>query len=339
MFKRRDIIRRDYLNRVIKNMRDFLLSDKSREFLIFLVFFLIAGGFWLLQTLNSDYETELSVPVRLKGVPNEVVITSDLPSELRVKVRDRGTVLLNYALGKKFYPIFLNFKDYRGSDSHVYISVTQLERSIRGQLNASTRLVSVKPDTLEYIYSEGVSKRVPVKLYGKVSSDQLHYLSDTIFRPDSVSVFAPSGILDTITAAYTQSFIKENISETYLQHVNLVEQKGVKFVPSSIDVEFPVDIYTEKTVEVPLYGVGFPKGKILRTFPSKVKVTFQVGLSRFREINAEDFRIDIPYEDLLRLGTDKYTVKLSKVPHGISQVRCNPAQVDFLIEQISAEMD
>ena len=75
----------------------------------------------------------------------------------------------------------------------------------------------------------------------------------------------------------------------------------------------------------------------MRTFPSKVKVTFQIGLSRFRDVSATDFRIDIPYEELLRLGSDKYTVRLSKIPDGINQVRFDPEQVDFLIEQISLE--
>ena len=94
MFERRDI-KSIYLE-LSEKIKNFLLSDKSREFLIFLFFFFIAGGFWLLQTLNSDYEAEFSIPVRLKGVPNNVVITSEPSSELRVKVKDRGTVLLNY---------------------------------------------------------------------------------------------------------------------------------------------------------------------------------------------------------------------------------------------------
>ena len=74
MIDRRNI-KRIYL-KTARKVKDFLLSDKSREFLIFLFFFFIASGFWLLQTLNNDYETEFSIPVRLKGVPNNVVITS-----------------------------------------------------------------------------------------------------------------------------------------------------------------------------------------------------------------------------------------------------------------------
>lgn len=146
------------------------------------------------------------------------------------------------------------------------------------------------------------------------------------------------GYWDTITAAYTQPVKQENVSDTLRQQVSLLARRGVKFVPASIEMILPVDIYTEKTVEVPLHGVNFPADKVLRAFPSKVQVTFQVGLSRFREITADDFHINVSYEELLCLGSDKYTVKLRNIPDGVKQVRFNPEQVDFLIEQISPSL-
>ncbi len=333
MFDRRNI-KRIYL-KFNKRMKDFLLSDKSREFFIFLFFFFIASGFWLLQTLNNDYETEFSIPVKLKGVPNNVVITSEPASELHIKVKDKGTVLLNYMLGKSFYPITLDFNDYKGANNHVSVYASQFERKILSQLNASTRLLSMKPDTLEYYYSTGESKLVPVRLQGTVSAGREYYLSDTIFTPDSVLVYASEKTLDTITVAYTQKLKLEDISDTLKQQVVLAGRKGIKFVPASVEMMLPVDIYTEKTVEVPLRGVNFPADKVLRAFPSKVQVTFQVGLSRFRQIGADDFHIYVSYEELLHLGSDKYTVKMKNIPKGVSHVRFNPERVDFLIEQVS----
>ena len=123
MFERRNI-KRIYLN-ITGKTKDFLLSDKSREFFVFLFFFFIAGGFWLLQTLNNDYEAEFSIPVRLRGVPNNTMITSEPASELRIKVKDKGTVLLNYMLGKSFYPVTLDFSDYKGTDNHVRVYASQ----------------------------------------------------------------------------------------------------------------------------------------------------------------------------------------------------------------------
>ncbi len=98
MFDRRNI-RRIYLN-ITGKAKDFLLSEIRAESSLFLFFFFIAGGFWLLQTLNNDYEAEFSIPVRLRGVPNNTMITSEPVSELHIKVKDKGTVLLNYMLGR-----------------------------------------------------------------------------------------------------------------------------------------------------------------------------------------------------------------------------------------------
>lgn len=323
--------------RISKQMKDFLLSEKSREFFIFLFFFLVAGGFWLLQTLNNDYEAEFAIPVRLRKVPDNIILTSEPASKLHISVKDKGTVLLNYMLGKSFYPVTIDFTEYLNEDSHVKIPVFRFVNEVMGQMKASTQLLSIDPDTLEYIYSTGASKRVPVRLNGSLKADRQYFFSDTLFQPDSVTAYAPEFMLDTIHAAYTQYVALENISDTIYQQLLLQAQRGVKLVPSSIQMILPVDIYTEKTVEVSLQGVDFPIDKTLRAFPSKVQITFQVGVSRFRDITADDFHINVSYEELQSLGTNKYTVKLQNIPQGVSHVRINPEQVDFLIEQLSTD--
>ena len=101
MFDRKNIKR--YYLILVRKIRNFLLSAKSREFLIFLFFVFVSLCFWFLQTMKTRNQTEFKIPVRLKNVPKEVVMTSELPDEIRVKVEDRGTVLLNYMLGRTFF--------------------------------------------------------------------------------------------------------------------------------------------------------------------------------------------------------------------------------------------
>lgn len=319
-----------------KQIKNFLLSDKSREFFIFLFFFFIASGFWLLQTLNNDYETEFSIPIRIKGIPNEILLTSEPATEIHIKVKDKGTVLLNYMLGKSFFPVNLNFEDYKERGNHVKIAISEIEKKILSQLNTSSKILSIRPDTLEYIYSAGKSKLIPIRFLGKVSAESQYYISDTICKPDSILAYAPTEILDTLTAAYTQFIELANISDTVYKQIPLKPIKGIKFIPNTIELLFPVDIYTEKTVEVPLYGINFPANKVLRSFPSKVQITFQVGLKHFREIKANDFTIHVSYEELLNSGSDKYTVKLKSIPKNISHIRILPEQVDYLIEQVNS---
>lgn len=322
-----------------KKIKNFLLSKMSKEFLIFLLFFFIASAFWLLQTLNDDYETEFSMPIRMRGVPNDIVITSETASELKVRVKDKGIVLLNYIITKNFYPINLEFpNDYEAND-YIKIYAKDFEKKITSQLNASTRLLTIKPDTLEYIYSTGMAKLIPIKLQGKISSGRQYYIPDTLYNPDSVLVYAPASLSDSISYAYTEKIVLENISDTTTYQAQILPVKGVKFIPNTVNITFPTDVYTEKIVEVPLRGINFPADKILRTFPSKVKVTFQVGMSRFKDIDADDFNIHIPYEELININSDKYEIKLANTPAGISNIRISPKQIDFLIEQTTTYAD
>lgn len=328
-------IRSRYL-KLSKQIKDFLLTKQCREFFIFLIFFGIAGAYWLLQTLNNDFETNVTFAVRLKNMPDNAVVTTGPPTEVHVLIKDKGTVLLNYFLGKRFYPITIDYDDYRDAeDCLLRICGDDLRREIQSQLNASTLLLTVTPDTLDVYYSKGKAKRVPVRLQGTVSAASQYYLSDTIFSPDSVWVYAPSEVLDTLKFVCTLPLSDTHIADTLVRRLPLMSRRAMKCVPDEVEVTLPVDIFTEKTVEVPLEGIGFPPGKVLRTFPSKVKVSFQTGLRHFRQVDAGDFHLYVTYEELLRLGNEKYTVKIGDLPGGVSNVRVEPAQVDFLIEQLN----
>lgn len=331
MFDQQNI--RIHLVKKWEKIRNFLLTKSSREFLIFLFFVFVSFCFWVLQVLNDDYETELSIPLKMKNVPEDVVITSDLPSELKIGVKDRGTVLVNYLWGQTLYPINLDFSEYLDKGNQVRIPSQTLSKRIAGQLNQSTKLSTVKPDTLEFIYTKGEAKKVPVRLRGDVSAERQFYIADTIFSPDSVMVIAPNSILDTITGAYTQMLNVKHVADTTRRRVNLQTIKGAKFTPSHSDVTFLVDVFAEKTVEVPVVGVNFPKDKILRTFPPKVKVSFQIGLSRFKEITADDFVVVVDYKELHENGSDKCKPILTKQPQSVKHVRLHPAEIEYIIEQ------
>ncbi len=321
----------------IQKIRKFLLSNKCKECLVFLFFVLVSFAFWMLQTLDDVYQTEFKVPLRLKNVPKEAVLTSELPNEVRVRVEDRGTVLLNYMLGRTFFPVSFDFNDYRDKGTHVHIPSAELLKKVAAQLNVSTHLISVRPDTLDFIYTMGKAKKVPVRLNGEVRAGLQYYVSHIGFVPDSVIAYAPQEVLDTLTAAYTERVDLENVADTLHKRVSLQKLKGVKFVPAYNDLSVYVDMYSEKTVEVPIVGINFPANKVLRTFPSKVQVTFQVGLMHFKEISSEDFFIGVTYEDILKTNGDKLLLTLKSVPDYVSHARIIPASVDYLIEQTEGE--
>ena len=330
MLNRKDI--RSYSASLIKNIRSFLLSATSKEFLIFLFFVFIASVFWLFQVLNDNYEGKISMKLDLRNVPDNAVLTSELPPEIKVRLKDRGMVLLNYWVNS-VSAIPIDFEEYEDQGNQVVVSQSALKQKIKNVLSQSTELVSIYPDTLSYIYATGDGKKVPVRLKGKITVDPRYYIADVVYQPDSVMVYAPSEILDTISAAYTSSVVFEQVKDTTTQKVLLQKQKGVKFVPDFSEIRLLADVYSEKTLEVPVRGINFPANKVLRTFPSKVSVTFQVGLSHFRTVNPDDFFIAVSYEELIRGNKSKCTPHLKAFPKIIKHPRVSPEEVDFIIEE------
>ena len=123
------------------------------------------------------------------------------------------------------------------------------------------------------------------------------------------------------------------MSDIVNQRLAFVSVKGVRFIPDSVDMALKVDVFAEKTVDVPVMGINFPHDKVLRTFPSKVKVTFQIGLSRFMEVGPEDFLVVVDYNDLQNEDGDKCKLQLKVMPKGVNHVRVNPKEMEYIIEQ------
>ena len=190
----------------------------------------------------------------------------------------------------------------------------------------------MRPDTLEYYYNRGVARRLPVKICGSISASPQNYIQSITLSEDSVMVYAPNAVLDTMQYAYSQAVNLSGMKENSVHNVSFRRMKGVEYEPNTVQMTAHVGYYAEKTVEVPIIGLNFPGDKELRTFPSKAKVTFRVESGRYQRITAENFVLAITYEELLQNPTDKYRLHLKSLPEGVTNARISPREVDYLIE-------
>ena len=323
------------LQQIVEGTKTFLLSKLSREALVFAFFVLLSAAFWLMQALNETNELELDYELELTHVPEGTVITSELPSPLQITVRDKGTSLIRYFGRFRHRHLEVDFLQYdKGlSFGHVVVPHADLQKLLQSQFDATTRIVAIRPDTLEYYYNRGVRKRVAVEFVGRVETDPLSYLASVSLDPDSVTVWAEERFLDSLDAVYTVSTTLTNLTQTVERVVQLAPMKGVKIMPAEVKLTAEVDVYTEKSVEVPIIGTNFPAGYTLRTFPTSAKVNFRVGAKDFKKITKDNFVLTATYEELLELPDSIMHLQLRSIPEGVSQVRIQPETVQFLIEQ------
>ena len=96
------------------------------------------------------------------------------------------------------------------TNARVQVPVTDLQRMIQSQLGVSSRIISVRPDTLEFYYNRGVARKLPIKICGNISASPQNYIQSMSFSEDSVFVYAPNSVLDTMQYAYTQAVVTDS---------------------------------------------------------------------------------------------------------------------------------
>ncbi|CCY03411.1 putative uncharacterized protein [Prevotella sp. CAG:924] len=319
---------------IFKPVRNFLFRLLNKEFLIFLFFLFLSGVFWLMMTLNETYEKELKIPVRLVGVPRNIVITTDLSDSVRVTLRDKGFVLISYMIHNKLSPLIVNFDTYANKQTgQGVVSMSDLQKMVKQELLNSTVILSVKMDSQDFFFNYGRRKRVKIQLIGNIRPAKNYYLSHVEFSPESVTVYANKQALDSIRMIQTEFQDIVNFDDTVVRRVRLKAARGVKVTPSTVTLRLYPDILTEESMEVPITAINKPDDLIIRTFPPKVKVIFTVGVSMFRSIRPSDFVVVVDYKEIAAHPSDKCNLYLKATPHAVRSARLETTQVDYLIEQ------
>ena len=230
--------------------------------------------------------------------------------------------------------VTVSFKTYAHNNGTGVVSASELQKIVYQHLSSNSRIIATKPDKLEFFYNYGAKKRVPVRWTGRVIPEDLYFISRVRYMPDSVDVYASSQRLDSITVAYTERLNHVSFRDTLIINANLEKIKGVKMVPDNVRLEFFTDVLTEEKIEgVPIQGINMPEGKILRTFPMKVTVSFVTGVSVYRSLKAEDFIIVADYNEIAASPSEKCRIFIKKYPQGISRVHLSTDEVDYLIEE------
>ncbi len=321
-------------NQIFKVVGNFLFSSLNKEFLIFLFFLLLSGAFWLMMALNETYEEELKVPVRLVGMPRNAVMTDEPADTVKVTVRDKGFTLVTYKYGHWFRPLTFKFATYANEDQgHGAIPAADIIKQVQSQLYGSSKLLSVKPEKLDFYFTYGASKKVLIRFRGKISTSKSYYLAHTEFSPMMVTAYANKKVLDELKYVEIEPFNYRNLQDTIHQNVRLQKIRGVKLVPSTVRLSVYPDVLTEESIEVPVSAVNMPAGMVLRTFPSRVTVRFTIGASQFRMIRPEQFNVVVDYQALAENPSDKCTLQLRSVPSSVSKAKLELDKVDYLLEQ------
>jgi len=317
-----------YVKIVLRRLR---LVRINRNFLVFLVFLGVSIVFWCLQTLQEDATITLSYTINLVGLPKDVIFTSELPEEIQINVSGRGYDIVQYNMRNNSTTLDINYADLTKKDTKIEISQATIRKAVVKKVGQSLQFVSSMPSFVDVYYTTGKCKRVPVIFDGKVTTGLQHVLCGIKLSPDSVDIYAPQRLYDSIRSISTTHIIYKEVEDTITRSIALTKTHGVKCVPDSVDMTICVDLFTEKKFSVPIYCENIPKNKVLRTFPLRANVTCHVSTTMYNEVSENDFIVVVDYKSL-NTATSSCKLHLRSKPEGVSHVTVSPETVEFVVE-------
>jgi hypothetical protein len=304
----------------------------------YLVCLLIATGFWFLNALGKTYTVDVLAPVKYINFPDNKTLTNKQPAQFDLTIRAHGFTILRQKLAFLFMPLefdvnaLTNNRMKQDRKNWYAFPTSQFVNQLSYNLSNDLEILSIQPDTLFFRFDATGHKRVRVKPVLKIGlKKQFRISGDIITHPDSVTVNGPEILLDTLKNIPTEPITVAGVEDALHLKMRLVPAKNIYPETKTVWVNVPVEEYTEAEKTVPVTVANLPGDVRVRLFPSRVKIMFQVSLSRFPGIRPDDFQLTVSYDDILK-GKQKLKVAVTTAPAFLYEMKITPEDLEYLIE-------
>ena len=118
--------------------------------------------------MNEESEKSYSIPLKFSNIPGSVVLDENVPEDIKVRIKDKGLILLSYSMNKKFSPIEVDFSVLNNQNGKYVVNEALLLSSLKKQLKLSSSILSFSPQQMNMSYTTRVNKKVPVRIKGEI---------------------------------------------------------------------------------------------------------------------------------------------------------------------------
>lgn len=309
-------------------------APKKRRLYAFLFFLAFSSALWLFVKLANTYTVTMPLKVLLTEPPVEYWIPLDQAKyTLNVSVTTTGYNLLKLystPFQKNTIEIPVNQLAFRKlNQNSLYITASSLKSFLSSELHLYESELELKDGDLIITIEPLLTKKIAVKLnYDLQFREQFGLYGLPTTEPDSVSVFAPKTVLDTLryisTNVVTSEPLRENLSTTaYL----IYDPALVHIKNNSVSAHFIIEKFTEISLEVKIIKPSKPR---LKLFPPSVKLTVAVATKDFKNLMEEQFYILVDTTGLA--DRNKFlSIKVLQQPENVKITQIFPDQIEYIL--------
>lgn len=310
-----------------------LSKNERRRLSVFFTCIVLAFGAWVLTMLSQNTPYMVKVALTYNNAPIRKSFKPLQADSVEVTTQGSGWDFLFSAmqLTNRSIPVSL-----KSLDNHNYVVLSSQLSDIRKKWPGNEQIISFDPDTLYFDFTPRAVKKVPVQLQSKLTFAHQYSMSDRpLIKPDYITVTGPANVIANITSWKTDSLILRNVSDTVLKTmaVQKVTESNLSIYPKMVQVQIPVDEYTEKTLEIPVKLINNKNYYNVKVFPKKVKIIFTVALNKYAVTNEDAFDAVADLNLWHDKGYHQLPVTMQRIPPYCKIVRIEPQNLDFIINQ------
>ncbi len=257
-------------------------TQNGKNILVFMVFLCVSAIFWLVLTLNDEYQRDISIPIEITNVPDSVVLLSAPPRSINVSVRDKGNVLAKYQWGE-IPAIKINYSDFISVDNKMVVSHEQLNNVLHSYFGSSANILTTKPDSISISYTTRPGVKIKIDISDNIEATAApgYVITDEPYCiPDSVILYSIESVTGKIKSVKIENLVFTGLTDSIAVNTPVSVPDGMRAVPDMVKVVIPVERLERKTRTVPVTVNNPPAGQEVTVTPSEVMVVYLVPASR-----------------------------------------------------------
>jgi hypothetical protein len=218
----------------------------------------------------------------------------------------------------------------------LYIPTNSI-RDILSEELGGIEILDIEPDTLFFHFTTMEVKKAAVRTncsdWQHMFAPQYMINGSVTVKPDSIIISGPGSLLKNISFVLTEPLTLHDLSDTAVLTCALEKLEGISYSQKKVHVTIPVDKYTQAELFLPVVALNLPDSLQLKTFPERVKISYNVTLSNYSGVDTDWVRPHIDYRDILKNPAEKLRLFLVDTPDLIRAVKFSPEKVEYLLSR------
>lgn len=312
-----------------------LFPDNQKKWKVFTVCLLTSSVFWLFLTFSRTDETTINFKLKYLNLPEDQVRINQPPEEIDIRIQGKVFDLFEYSSNRKS-TVEINVKDLekvkRGSLTKYYISLKNNPEALLKESKSSFKVLSYSADSIHLLFDDVIEKRLPVISKVKMEYDSTAYVlygqsvsKDSITVRGSKYLLAKMKEMPSVERTFKPTLVEPSVRIPFQSRAGVLE-----IIPDTVEISAKMEAIKKHQFKSDVLCQNCPDSVNLKLFPSQASLSFKSTQSSLEEARSGELKIYVDYEDLL-LNPTKLQLKLADIPSGLSELKLEPAKVDYLI--------